>query len=66
MGKKPGATEIAGILRREITKGVLASKDRLPAERILADARASAERIRSDARLAVDQELRRAQAALSK
>ncbi len=37
MGKKPGATEIAGILRREITKGVLASKDRLPAERILAE-----------------------------
>lgn len=37
IGKKPGATEIAGILRREITKGVLASKDRLPAERILAE-----------------------------
>lgn len=37
IGKKPGATEIAGILRREIAKGVLASKDRLPAERILAE-----------------------------
>ncbi|MGI9372725.1 MAG: FadR/GntR family transcriptional regulator [Hyphomicrobiales bacterium] len=34
---KLGSADIASILRREISKGVLASKDRLPAERILAD-----------------------------
>jgi DNA-binding FadR family transcriptional regulator len=33
---KVGSAEIAGLLRREIGKGVLAAKDRLPAERILA------------------------------
>ncbi len=34
---KLGSADIASILRRDINKGVLASKDRLPAERSLAD-----------------------------
>ncbi|MGI9483179.1 MAG: FadR/GntR family transcriptional regulator [Hyphomicrobiales bacterium] len=34
---KLGSADIAGILRREISKGALASKDRLPAERLMAE-----------------------------
>lgn len=34
---KLGSADIAGILRREISKGVLAAKDRLPAERVMAE-----------------------------
>ncbi|MEC4674140.1 MAG: hypothetical protein VST68_08110 [Nitrospirota bacterium] len=35
--KRLGSTEIAGLLRREIGKGTLAAKDRLPPERMLAE-----------------------------
>ena len=35
--KKPGANEIAGLLRRQINDGILLDKERLPAERLLAE-----------------------------
>lgn len=35
--RRIGAVDIAGMLRREITRGVYGARDRLPAERILAD-----------------------------
>ena len=35
--KRLGSTEIAGLLRREIGKGTLVAKDRLPPERLLAE-----------------------------
>jgi len=37
LGKKPGANEIAGLLRRQINDGILLDKERLPAERLLAE-----------------------------
>jgi DNA-binding FadR family transcriptional regulator len=35
--RRLGTTEIAGILRREISQGILMAKERLPSERSLAD-----------------------------